>query len=367
MSEYNLKAKEFVPSWLKAKPAAAAAPAAAAPPANIPWKSPSPKPSNSASVSASTPTTNNAPPLPPPKRSHMNPNAIVFEPKFVAMPPLTQPPATAPIPQTVQWPATVTKPSPKLSAQATAITTKPIALAKTEEEIVAISKCSKLKVAAAIFIPGQKQHRRDVLLHGKPSPLTLQPLAEPLDTEMLLFDAWCLYCLSNSVTKEENYDPTLVFRIDSVATFWKTVNNLPEPTELSPPTTMYLFRDDINPKWEDPKNVAGGAWKLRIDRDKVDSIWLILACKTIGESWLKEHRNSVNGIVLKIRERAFFIEVWVTQKLPDFPTDLLSAIEHEVPGFVIDFYTHSEVQSAMKEAAAAAAAKNKKNAKGRRK
>jgi hypothetical protein len=176
---------------------------------------------------------------------------------------------------------------------------------------------------------------------------------------MLLFDAWCLYCLSNPVTKEENFDPTLVFRIDSVATFWRTMNNLPPPSELPPPTSMYLFRDDINPKWEDPKNCDGGVWRLKVPNSKINSVWELVSCRTIGESWVKEHRNVVNGIVLKVREKAFYIEVWVTQKQEHFPKDLLSAIESEMPSFNVDFYKHSEVQAAKKEIEASSSPKKK--------
>lgn len=298
----------------------------------------------------------------------MNPNAVVFEPKFAAPPAAVMP----------QWPAA--KPSPKTHATSAAShllppSTQPLALPKpvaatavaaaaivpkSVDEILAISKRSNLKVGAAVFIPGQRSAAK--LLAGKPSPLTLTPAAP--DTEMLLSDSWCLYCLSNAVTKEETFDPTLVFRIDSVPTFWKTMNNLPEPTDMSPPTTMYLFRDDINPKWEDPKNVSGGMWTLRVDRDKIDMVWLLVACKTIGESWLKEHRNTINGIALKVREKKFTIDVWVTERRQGFPDDLMGVLRSVMPSFMIDFYTHAEIQGALKEKAAVL----QKNAKkGRRK
>jgi hypothetical protein len=218
---------------------------------------------------------------------------------------------------------------------------------KSDDEVLQISKQSSLKVGAAVFVPGQRSSNASKALLGKPSPLTLTP-ASP-DTEMMLFDTWSLYCLCNSVTKSENYDPTQVFRIDSVPTFWKVMNNLPEPTELAPPTTMYLFRDDINPKWEDKKNISGGMWRIRVLQDRVDAVWLVLLCKTIGESWQKEFRNSVNGIVLKVREKGFYVEIWVTEKKEQFPSDLVTAFEEQMPVFTIDYYTHQEIQEVMKQ------------------
>ncbi|CUE72257.1 eukaryotic translation initiation factor 4E, putative [Bodo saltans] len=385
-ADLNLGAKEFIPSWLK-QPATRPAPTAAqppvaptttkrpevapappnSPPSHIPWKAPTQQ-------STSTQPTSRSQQLPPRSNapaaaatassSHMNPNATVFQPKFVQSPaaqPMPAPPVATQrpplVPQAQQWPATKKSPQLKsavvpmhmlppssqpLSSKTTAAAPK---ITKSDDEVLQISKHSSLKVGAAVFVPGQRSANSSKSLLGKPSPLTLTP-ASP-DTEMMLFDTWSLYCLCNSVTKSDTYDPTQVFRIDSVPTFWKVMNNLPEPTELSPPTTMYLFRDDINPKWEDKKNISGGMWRIRVLQDRVDAVWLVLLCKTIGESWQKEFRNTVNGIVLKVREKGFYVEIWVTEKKEQFPSDLVSAFEEQMPVFTIDYYTHQEIQEVM--------------------
>jgi hypothetical protein len=214
-------------------------------------------------------------------------------------------------------------------------------------------------VSSAEFVPGQLALRSSGGHSGgggrpgsKVSPLALQP-SVPVDPEMLLPDTWCFYFLdSSSVSSEDHFDPTLVFRIDSVATFWRVMNNVPEPTQLNRSSTFYLFRDDINPRWEDDKNKAGGMWKMKVEATKINIIWTIMTCRAIGESWEKSNRNSINGIVLKVREKGYWIEVWVTSKTETFTGDLLSGIQHEIGAIWVDYLTHSQVQ----EAAAAAAA-----------
>lgn len=344
MSDLNLKAKEFVPSWLKPPASKAAAPA---PTPEAPKSAPQAPPPTKASVkptAAAAPVASSSAPVTTTAR-HMNPNAPVFQP--------------------ASWPAPTAKPAtPQLQAATAQLAPVPQLKAVnnlTDEQIRAISQKSNLKVAAAVFVPGQRSNK---LALSKPSPLTLTPIVP--DTEMLLSDLWCLYALCTSVTKEDTFDPAPVFRIDSVATFWKVMNNLPEPTELPPPSTMYLFRDDINPKWEDPKNCNGGVYKIRVERSKIDIVWLLVACKTIGESWAKEHRNKVNGAVLKVREKSFYIEIWVSEEVPKLSMDVLSAIESEVAFFEIDYHKHEDMQIALKEAAAANAKKQKQN-KGKRK
>lgn len=245
---------------------------------------------------------------------------------------------------------------------------------RSQAEILAISKKSSLKVAAAEFVPGVGRIGSMGGL-GRPgskvSPLALQPAAAtPIaDPEMLLSDQWCFYFLdSSSVTSEGNFDPTLVFRIDSIATFWRVMNNIPEAGQLNRSSTLYLFRDDINPKWEDPKNNAGGMWKMKVDAAKINMVWTIMACRTIGESWEKENRNCINGIVLKVRDKGFWIEVWVTDKTDTFARDLHSGIESEVGAIYLDYLKHSSVQEHAAAAANSTPKSNKKaGAKGKRK
>jgi hypothetical protein len=365
MTDLNLNAKDFVPSWLK-KPAAPApakqqvAPvvsnARALPPshqqqhqgggASTPppqgggaAKHPQPQPMSrppplQQAVVAGIPTILpwKSPAMDVAPARHMNPNA----PAFVL------PRAAIPLPAS-SGPAAVV--AAKLQAN------------RSEKEILAISKKSSLKVAAAEFIPGSARLARP---GSKVSPLALQP-AVPTDPEMLLFDQWCFYFLDSSSVSEDKFDPTLVFRIDSVATFWRVMNSIPDATQLNRSSTLYLFRDDINPKWEDPKNNAGGMWKMKVEPSKINIVWTIMACRTIGESWEKSNRNCINGIVLKVREKGFWIEVWVTDKTESFGKDLHSGIEHEVSAIYLDYLKHSDVQE---HAAAAANSTPKSNKKG---
>ena len=379
MSDLNLNAKDFVPSWLKKAPAAApqtAQAAAAAAPSSAPRPTGgtqavvSARPSVSAVAAghgASTPPPQGGsqapmsrpPPLQqhvvqaaisvaptiipwkspliaaaPPQAKHMNPNAPSFDPRMFQLP------------------------RSSASSSSSKNDTAAHLPRRSQAEILAISMQSSLKVAAAEFVPNAA---KGVAFRGvKVSPLALQP-AVPTDTEMLLFDQWCFYFLdSSSVPSDGKFDPTLVFRIDSVATFWRVMNNIPEPTQLTRSSTLYLFRDDINPKWEDPKNNAGGMWKLKVEPNKINIVWTIMACRTIGESWDKAHRNSINGIVLKVREKGFWIEVWTTEKIDAFAKDIHSAIEQEVPAMWVDYLKHSDVQ----ELAAAANSTPKSSKKG---
>ena len=316
---YNLEAKEFVPSWLKNS-----------------------KPSDQVKQCKKTPpmlpTTML---LPPGQQALLNPNPQLSSPSGSTTTTSVSYPSWKPPP-----PSSSPAKTPLLSPTATVFSRsrailQGILLPLTDDEAIAISQRSKLKAAARDFVPGQLVYSRNT---PKLSPLIL-PAQPDDDPDMLLSDSWCLYYLPPGGTaSEETFDPTLVFRIDSVATFWRTFNHLPCASMLPLRSTMYLFRDDIIPKWEDKKNINGGLWRIKVPENCVDDVWLFTACRTIGESWSKSNRNSVNGIVFKVREKGLVVEVWVEQKHQEFVADWQSAIVDVLPSFTIDYYMHKDVQ-----------------------
>jgi hypothetical protein len=90
-------------------------------------------------------------------------------------------------------------------------------------------------------------------------------------------------------------------------------NNIKAPSQLQPSATYYLFKDGIQPKWEDPKNAHGGCWTATAPRTPnagqvLDSWWLnsVLAC--IGEQF--DEGDEVCGVTVNIRQGKSRIEMW---------------------------------------------------------
>lgn len=104
-----------------------------------------------------------------------------------------------------------------------------------------------------------------------------------------------------------------VYTFDSVEGFWCLYNNIKAPSQLQPSATYYLFKEGIEPKWEDPKNVHGGSWTCNAPRTPngktvLDAWWLhsVLAC--IGEQF--EEGDEVCGVTVNIRNGKDRIELW---------------------------------------------------------
>ncbi|KAI5181897.1 translation initiation factor 4E [Nematocida sp. AWRm80] len=89
-------------------------------------------------------------------------------------------------------------------------------------------------------------------------------------------------------------------------------------------TDISLFKEGIQPMWEDPKNITGGKWVIRINKDTIEQrlferllAWMALVpFKTMD----------VNGIVVSIRAHYTVLSIWTAT----VPTDNIKDQENEI-------------------------------------
>jgi translation initiation factor 4E len=69
-----------------------------------------------------------------------------------------------------------------------------------------------------------------------------------------------------------------VVAFNSVEEFWGTYNNIVPPSQFPAKANYYLFKDGIQPAWEDDQNKNGGKWGIQVAREKskgvIDKMWL---------------------------------------------------------------------------------------------
>lgn len=370
---FNKDAAAFMPRWLQQSAPAAPAAAPAAPAAAKRTATPPPAASPPPRVPAS-PAREDASKA---KESNkLSPDAPVFLPRGPALA-TTQSaaakPETAPAAPAGQWakgrptqqqpPAVPPSPPPKSAEAATPLNAAAVVYVprSLSQSLARVADTPPMKPAAA---------GTAVARTSTPPPEKNGAVAATTSNDkpgrMALTDTWCLFFVDRSPQDTTEYDPVLVYKIDSIETFWRTFNNIPTITNCSIGSTYYFFRDGIKPKWEDPKNINGGAWSIRFntskdDQDLIDAVWERLCCRVVGNSWLPEFRPIVNGLVAKIRERQITLQVWVTERIDLFPTDIVSAVGDVFPAFKTDYYDHQNMYSA-----AAARDKERKPSKKRR-
>lgn len=127
---------------------------------------------------------------------------------------------------------------------------------------------------------------------------------------------WTLW-FDNPQAKQtvNKYGKTLkaIYTFDTVEDFWCLYNNIKTPGQLQPSATFLLFKEGIEPIWEDPKNEHGGCWTASLNRgtnakQQIDAWWLnsVLAC--IGEQYTDG--DEVCGVAVNIRNKGDRIELW---------------------------------------------------------
>jgi hypothetical protein len=87
-------------------------------------------------------------------------------------------------------------------------------------------------------------------------------------------------------TDDGNYQESLEQlgeEIKSVADFWRYENNVPVD-QMSMRESIYLFKKEIKPIWEDRRNVLGGSWTFRVPKSAGKDFWKWVQVMAISET-----------------------------------------------------------------------------------
>jgi len=99
---------------------------------------------------------------------------------------------------------------------------------------------------------------------------------------------------------------------DTVEDFWRVFNNLKPASSLPQGSNYHIFKEHIEPKWEDTANAKGGKWTVSVPPksrgSSLDQMWLwtILAC--IGETIRAP--DDVCGLVVSVRKAGDRVQIW---------------------------------------------------------
>lgn len=138
-------------------------------------------------------------------------------------------------------------------------------------------------------------------------------LTKELMTKHPLQNKWALWFFKNDKTKTWAANLRLITKFDSVEDFWSIYNHIQLPSKLGLGCDYSLFKDGIEPMWEDEGNRLGGRWLVNLSKSQrtseLDRLWLEVLLCLIGESF-GEDSDQVNGAVVNIRPKGDKLAVW---------------------------------------------------------
>ncbi|KAM5217360.1 eukaryotic translation initiation factor 4E type 1B isoform 3-T5 [Hipposideros larvatus] len=147
---------------------------------------------------------------------------------------------------------------------------------KEEEEEVAAAAAAAAAAAGASMEEEAPDSPRDLL-----SPRRKAQDEGPVEVKLELHrlqSRWALWFFKNDRSRAWQDNLHLVTKFDTVEDFWAVYNHTQLPSKLSPGCDYSLFKDGIEPMWEDPRNKRGGRWLVSLSKQQrhmeLDHLWL---------------------------------------------------------------------------------------------
>jgi translation initiation factor 4E len=98
--------------------------------------------------------------------------------------------------------------------------------------------------------------------------------------------------------------------VSTVEEFWTVYDWLNRPNDLPNTTDFHFFRRGIKPTWEDPENVKGGKWLIRLKKGLASRYWEEILLAMVGQQFHGVPAEEINGAVVSIRYGEDIISVW---------------------------------------------------------
>lgn len=97
--------------------------------------------------------------------------------------------------------------------------------------------------------------------------------------------AWTFYHDKHSTSADyESRLTVMMEEITSIKTFWEVFNQFPIKA-LKLRDSVHFFKRGVKPMWEDPRNIAGGAWTFRVSKTQGLEFWKETLLLAVGEQF----------------------------------------------------------------------------------
>jgi translation initiation factor 4E len=101
-----------------------------------------------------------------------------------------------------------------------------------------------------------------------------------------------------------------------IESFWTLWAHLNPPSLLQPTTDYLLFHSAVRrPVWEDPLNIGGGKWIIRLRKGVADRLWEDLVLAVIGDQFDdgesdESGQPEICGCTISVRQSEDIISLW---------------------------------------------------------
>lgn len=124
---------------------------------------------------------------------------------------------------------------------------------------------------------------------------------------------WSWWYFVNDRSKNWCDNNKVVICFSTVEDFWSVYNWIIKASKLITGCDYSIFKNDIQPMWEDPENKDGGRWLINVSKNQrqadLDTLWLETLLCLIGEAF-DDYGDEITGAVVNIRQKGDKVSVW---------------------------------------------------------
>lgn len=141
----------------------------------------------------------------------------------------------------------------------------------------------------------------------------IQALAPDALIKHPLQNKWALWFFKNDKSKDWKANLKIITAFDTVEDFWGLYNHIQPASKLPSGCDYSLFKEGVQPMWEDDYNKRGGRWLINLNKAQrlsdLDNLWLETLLCLIGEAF-EEQSDDVCGAVVNIRNKGDKLGLW---------------------------------------------------------
>ncbi|KAJ7114633.1 translation initiation factor eIF 4e-like domain-containing protein [Mycena crocata] len=178
--------------------------------------------------------------------------------------------------------------------------------------------------STTVSVPGE-QHKSEDGDGGEGGEMGIPRSVHPLRNTWVFWFRQQRAPGNKIVSYEEGIKRVAAF--SSIESFWALHTHLTPPSALLPTTDYLLFHAGVaRPVWEDPLNIGGGKWIIRLRKGVADRVWESLLCAVVGEgfagvrdsatdtqeSWEDDESDipEICGCTISVRQSEDIIALW---------------------------------------------------------
>jgi hypothetical protein len=132
------------------------------------------------------------------------------------------------------------------------------------------------------------------------------------DGDVFLNDVWTMYFHDPNDLNWTNSSYINLGNISTVDDFWNHHSQLKDNIHKG---MFFLMREHVFPCWDDPCNIKGGCFSLKVLKDDMPAFWEDLCIKLLGETILKDDKQDfwdiVNGVSTSPKKHFCIIKIWL--------------------------------------------------------